>query len=129
MKNKRKYVVVDDDHLNNMLCSINIRKQDPESDIHTFTIPEEGLNFLKNISTQTIPPTIVFLDINMPSMTGWEFMEQFQKLEAGLKSKFKVYILTSSVDQRDIDRAKMNLDIVGITSKPLRLEQLESELT
>jgi CheY-like chemotaxis protein len=124
MKIVKQYVVVDDDHLNNMLCSINIRKQDPDALIYTFTDPEEGLQFLKKIASDAIPLTVAFLDINMPSMTGWDFMEQFRLLGKEVKSKFKIFIVTSSVDMRDIERASRDGDVVGITSKPLKLEGL-----
>lgn len=121
-----RFVVIDDDHLNNMLCSISIRKQKPESLIFTFTDPEEGLAFLQNETKADTPLTVVFLDINMPSMSGWEFMDVYNKIEDEIKCKLKVYFLTSSVDQRDLERAANHREICGLISKPLKLDKVFS---
>ena len=67
-------------------------------------------------------PTIILLDINMPLMNGWEFLNLFDKLEDKVKSYYKVYIISSSVSVVDKELAQSNHNIVDYISKPLTSE-------
>jgi len=69
------YIIVDDDPFNNMLCRMIIEDALGEAEIKEFTSPEAGLLFIKETVKS---PTILFLDINMPTMTGWEFLERYE---------------------------------------------------
>ncbi len=124
MKKIRKYIIVDDDPFNNVLGCIALKNALGLVDTKTFTQPEEGLAFVKAEYPKIQEPTILFLDINMPTLTGWEFMEQFEKLDKVIKENISVYILSSSVDQRDKDKAKANPSIKGFISKPLESETI-----
>src|ERR1041385_1044555 len=98
MSTVRKYILVDDDPFNNIISSIEIESALGEVDITSFEIPEEGLAFIQHKFIKTLIPTILFLDINMPSLTGWEFMEQYEKFGEAVKKQINIYILSSSVD-------------------------------
>jgi len=80
------------------------------------------LNFLKK-ENQT-HPDIIFLDINMPKMDGWEFMEAYKELRANQKAKVVVVMLTTSTNPSDKERAGQFPDIIGFNSKPLTEEIL-----
>lgn len=120
------FVIVDDDPINNMICSTVIKKVYPDAAVVSFTEPEKGLDYFRN----TLPTchTILFLDINMPTMTGWEFIDEFSGLESNLKSKVSVFIVSSSVDFRDRERASCNSAIRRMISKPLTAKMLLSVL-
>jgi two-component SAPR family response regulator len=122
----RKYIIVDDDSINNIICSMTIKRTLGEVNTKTFSVPEEGLAFIQNEYIKNLQPTILFLDINMPTLTGWEFMEQFEKFSAEIKNQITIYILSSSVDQRDKDKANANTYIKGFISKPLTREMILS---
>ena len=62
----------------------------------------------------------------MPTMTGWEFIEQYEKFRGEVKKQITIYILSSSVDQRDMDKAATNQHIKGFISKPLKREAIFS---
>jgi len=126
MNTIRKYIIVDDDPFNNILCSMILKNLLGEVDIKTFTVPEEGLAFIENEYMTNLEPAILFLDINMPTLTGWEFMEQFEKFSEEVKKQISIYILSSSVDQRDKDKAKANQYIKDFISKPLKRETIFS---
>jgi response regulator RpfG family c-di-GMP phosphodiesterase len=115
MNDEIKYVAVDDDAFNNMLCSMVIEDTLGAVDIKTFTKPEEGLAYLENVES----PTVLFLDINMPTLTGWEFLELYEKVSEKVKRYLSIYILSSSLDQRDKNKANANKYVKGFISKPL----------
>lgn len=126
MNTFRKYIIVDDDSFNNTICSLILKNILGEIDIKTFKVPEEGLEFIENEYMTNLEPAILFLDINMPTLSGWEFMEQYEKFSEEVKNQISIYILSSSLDQRDKDKAKMNPYIKGFISKPLNRETILS---
>ncbi len=113
-----KYLIVDDDALNNLICRKVIKKAVPDAEIVTFLEPEHGLDYLLNLAPHA-KPVLLFLDINMPTMTGWEFLSQFERYDEGIRNRVVVYILSSSVDERDIEKAHSNILVKGFYSKPL----------
>ncbi|MDZ4757373.1 MAG: response regulator [Bacteroidota bacterium] len=71
-------------------------------------------------------PNIIFLDINMPGMDGWEFLDAFSNFPINVKQYCKVYLLTSSIDPIDIGKSH-NYDLIyDFISKPLSIEKLAS---
>lgn len=126
MNIKTNFIIVDDDEFNNKICSVTIAKMSKEAHVKTFTDPLEGF---VHIATEYARPgntetAILFLDINMPVMNGWEFLERFEELEESLKTRIKVHILSSSVDKRDMERAKANKYVAHYLVKPLTTETI-----
>jgi CheY-like chemotaxis protein len=120
MNTIRTFIVVDDDLFNNMICSLIIKRTlGEETDTKTFSSPEEGLAFIQKEYAEPLKPTILFLDINMPTLTGWEFMEQYEAFSNRIKDQITIYIVSSSVNERDKEKAKANKYISGFISKPL----------
>ena len=84
--------------------------------INTFSNSIEGLNFLKNNAID-----VVFLDINMPKMDGWEFMEEYREMKVE-RQRAKVILLTTSENPDDIEKAGKYPEIYGYCNKPLTKE-------
>ena len=121
------FIVIDDDPINNLLCSKNIKKNIQEADVITFTEAEKGLDHIKSFfNVPNVENAVLFLDINMPIMTGWEFMEEFEKLNSLIKEQIFIYILSSSIDQEDKQKAKNHPDVVDYIEKPLSAEILKN---
>jgi two-component system, chemotaxis family, chemotaxis protein CheY len=119
----QKFILVDDDSINNVLSQMIIETVVPEADIQVYTDPETALLYLQSTYTQENPTdTVLFLDIYMPSLTGWEFLEAVENLEENVKEKLKVYMLSSSVDPRDKERAADNKKVLAYFEKLLTLE-------
>ncbi|HSI69360.1 MAG TPA: response regulator [Gillisia sp.] len=123
---KQRYMVVDDDTTNNMICEFTIKRFDKEGEIKMFAKPEEGLAFIKEeySSTSEALPTVLFLDVNMPTMTGWEFLDGFMKFDEVIKDQFTIYILSSSIEDFTAE-AKIYTCIQDFLSKPLKISTLE----
>jgi len=119
MSTTRNYIIVDDDPINNIICKMQLEIALGAINIKTFELPEEGLEFIEKEFVKSPVPTILFLDINMPSISGWEFIDQYEKFIEDVKTQIAIYILSSSVDPRDKDKATANKYIKGFLSKPL----------
>lgn len=122
----QNYIIVDDDDFNNILSSITIEDTLGKVDIKAFSVPENGLAYIQNEYIKICNPTVLLLDLNMPTLTGWEFIEQYEKFPVEITSCISIYILSSSVDERDKDKAKGIRYIKGFISKPLESQTILS---
>src|SRR5688572_10218765 len=108
------FIVIDDDLINNQICRRAIRVVSKEIQVETFTDPKEGLEYLsKENLTEKSEETILFLDINMPELTGWEVLSRYEKFNERIKGKIRVFMLSSSIDERDRERARQNRYVQG----------------
>ncbi|MGB3145956.1 MAG: response regulator, partial [Maribacter sp.] len=76
-----------------------------------------------------ILPEVIFLDLNMPIMNGWEFLEEFEKLPNHNLKKAIIYIISSSVDPRDLERFKNYRQVNNYILKPITPNDLEAVIT
>jgi len=122
----KRFLIVDDDPLNNFLTKTVLKKSFDAVYVNDFTIPEEGLEFIKSEVNYSASDekTILFLDINMPTLTGWEFLEAFKLLNESVKAQYNIYILSSSVNISDINCAKEHQLILDFIEKPLNKTKL-----
>lgn len=107
-----------------------IQKFNAQAKVVTFTAPELALEKIaKGFGdfTQQVQ-TILFLDINMPTMTGWEFLDVFHNFNPKIKERFLIYILSSSVEDFE-NKAEKYPMVSGFLSKPIQLHDLETIAT
>jgi response regulator RpfG family c-di-GMP phosphodiesterase len=124
MKKISRFVIIDDDPVNNALCKMIIKMVLGKMDVRTFTLPEKGFQFLETeySGKENDSISIILLDLNMPIMSGWEFLERFEELDSQIKSQLEIYILSSSVDPRDKERADADKNVEDYIIKPLTKE-------
>lgn len=75
---------------------------------------------------EEVPENIMFIDLNMPILDGWEFIERFTKIENKFNKLISLYIVSSSINPVDIDRAKSLSNIKDYLVKPVRITELET---
>lgn len=80
---------------------------------------------LKNPVNANNLPDVIFLDVRMPVMDGWEFMKEFAEIKSQLGKKISIYMISSSIDASDIDRAKKIPDVIDYIFKPVDVNRLE----
>lgn len=94
----------------------------------TVVIKETALEALACIKKGEVRPDLIFLDVNMPAMTGWEFLEEYNRLEADMHCRVVVVMLTSSTETEDKKKAA-SMDIVAdFQTKPLTKPKLQEVL-
>ncbi len=126
MKKKLNFILlVDDDVEDNYFHKIVINEMNITERIEVALNGVEALNFLKK-ENQT-HPDLIFLDINMPKMNGWEFLQAYKEFKADQKAEVVVVMLSTSINPSDKERAEQFPDIIGFNSKPLT-EEIISEI-
>ena len=122
---------IDDDPITLMLCKMLIKKASFSNEIATSKNGEEALQYfdtLKEIGPNNElkkQPQLIFLDLNMPVMGGWEFLESFSTSEYADYNKTKVIILSSTIDPEDLEKSKKYPMVIDFLSKPISQEMLE----
>lgn len=123
MKNKTTYLI-DDDKLSIKLMSMLISKNNFCEEIISFYNPQTALNELKNNSNNPDRlPDVILLDLNMPVLDGWQFLDEFELIT--FAKKIIVFIVSSSIDPSDIEMAKNYPIIKDYIIKPLSSEKLK----
>lgn len=122
-------MLIDDNENDNFFHERVIKKNDAANRIIIKESGERALDYLKNQKQDGGPnPDIIFLDINMPRMNGWEFLDEYNKLDSELKGKMVVVMLTTSAREEDKNQAKALNILTDFKSKPLTKEMLEEVL-
>jgi CheY-like chemotaxis protein len=114
--------LIDDDNVTNMLNRYYLEVHFPHLQIELFSKAKTALDDLIIKAKET---DFIFLDINMPEMNGWEFLDAIAEA-ASLPQRFpKIYMLSSSLDPADKERAETHQFVEGFLSKPLESVELE----
>ncbi len=116
--------LVDDDSIFQFTATRLMESADLCKDILHFENGGEALEYLKlNSQDSEKLPDYLFLDINMPRIDGWMFLEDFENLKNTLVKKFPIYMVSSSIDPRDINRAKTFSEVTDFVIKPVTIEK------
>jgi len=118
-----KILLIDDDGINNFINERLFRKLEIAGHIEIRRNGKEAIEYLCQICEENEAcPELIVIDINMPEMNGFEFLEEFKNLEMLNKHNTRVVMLSTSTSQRDIEKLK-NLNI-GLVRKPLCEEKI-----
>jgi two-component system, chemotaxis family, chemotaxis protein CheY len=111
--------IVEDDKANNFLCKITLEEVGI-TNTRSFLRAELALNDLKEIAEKGESfPSLILLDINMPAMDGWGFLNEYRKLSAEIRSNISVLLFSTSDHPRDIEKAKFYPEVLDFLAKPM----------
>lgn len=122
---------IDDDPITLMLCKMVINKSGFSKEIATAKNGEDALLYFDTLKQNNSDsefkkhPQLIFLDLNMPVMGGWEFLDSFGTEKYSDYNKTKIIILSSTINPEDIEKSKKYPMVIDFLSKPISKEMLE----
>lgn len=122
MDNKINLLVIDDDDINIFIIKKIVEKTGYNVNMVSKTNGLLAIDYLKATFGQESFPHLILIDINMPVLNGWEFLDAYEALN--VSEKVDMYMLSSSVYENDIEKAKTFSKVRGFISKPLSIERL-----
>ena len=132
MKQKLMCILfIDDDEPTNFFTRIILEEADCCNHIKTVQSGQEALDYLAQSEKPGADPNLypspdlIFLDINMPAMNGWEFLDEYRNLSIAPQHKIIMVMLTTSLFPEDKAKAGRSPEISGFENKPLTLDKLE----
>ncbi|TAE08322.1 MAG: response regulator [Bacteroidetes bacterium] len=127
MKQFNNVLLVEDDPITVLVCERIIKMTGFAQQVRVANNGQEALDFLQEMGSQNSEnlPELIFLDINMPVMNGWEFLQKFGSVQQLFTHTPDIYILSSTVDPEDFKRAQQFAIVKSFISKPLVKEHLE----
>lgn len=129
LNKKRPVLVIDDSFYDLLIARETLEDVIPPEEILCMDSAEKALRFLKEKQEDSTDlPRIIFLDIRMPVMDGFQFLDQYATLPDGLRKQCGIFMLTSSIDPADLNRAEKNPYILSFLEKPLSEEQITTIL-
>ncbi|ANH80955.1 hypothetical protein A8C56_08135 [Niabella ginsenosidivorans] len=120
--------VVDDDPVYKMIVQRMLAEHESNPGVSLFENGRDAFNNLRD-APGTALPDIILLDIEMPVLDGWGFMDAFRRLSEEKRKGIKIYIVTSSVANEDVYKARAYPEITAYISKPVTRSKINSILT
>lgn len=128
-KKYRTVMLIDDNEIDNLINQKMIEAAAIAENIYTHTGAKSAIEFLRNMEkldvANEVLPDVIFLDIDMPLMDGFQFLDEFEKLSTATKKKCKIVMLTSSINPQDFDRSKKYGNVKLYLNKPLSHDSIQ----
>ena len=116
-------MLIDDNEIDNLINQKMIEASAITENIYTHTGAKSAIEFLKNMEKMDVAdkvlPDVIFLDIDMPLMDGFQFLDEFANLSQVTRKKCRIIMLTSSINPQDFNRAKKYENVKLYLNKPL----------
>lgn len=123
----KKIMIIDDNEIDNYIVKMLIKNNKIAEEILEFDNGLKAISYLdSNKDTKENLPEVILLDIYMPLMDGFQFMEKFNEIESDFTRKCKICIVSSSIDHNDIFKTKLDGNVFQFVTKPITPEILKS---
>lgn len=122
-----KLFMIDDDAIFKKLASVILKREFPDCEIECLQNGLEAINRFKKMKEEGEEfPQFVFLDINMPVMNGWEFLDELKSYPEIIEKRMCIHMLSSSIAAEDLNKAKEYSYVHGYITKPLMREDISN---
>jgi CheY-like chemotaxis protein len=126
----KKIFLVDDDPISIFLTKKIIGDFDGSCEISDFADAGLALEHLKsNADCHSEQPNIIFIDLNMPVMDGWDFLDEYSLLQPRMTKPIAIYVTSASILSQDVQRAQSYTIVNDLLLKPISKEKIEAILT
>lgn len=124
-------MLIDDNEIDNFINQKMMEGCNFAERIYVHTSGKSAIEFLCNLARikevpEELIPQIIFVDINMPIMDGFQFLEEFENMAENIKKSTRVVMLTTSINPSDMDRAEANSRMLKYVNKPLSTARLDT---
>ena len=126
---KQHFIVIDDSKLDCFIAEKVIRNTGKCESVRSFLQATEALEFIKSSNAEQPIPNIILVDIQMPVMNGFEFVDAFEQLPAEITKNYKIYVISSSINDVDLNRVHNYPSVIQFLNKPLTSNNLSLLLT
>ncbi|RTY89811.1 response regulator [Flavobacterium sp. GT3R68] len=124
MKKIENICLIDDDMIFQFLTQKVICETKLVKDIDLFSNGLDAIKFLKSVQNEReLLPDIILLDLFMPVMDGWAFLDEYRKLESKLAKEIPIFIVSSSIDPSDLQKSKLISSVSDFIVKPMTKEK------
>jgi len=113
------FIVIDDSKLDCFIAEKIIRNSGGIDSIKSFLQAKEALQYIATARPEDVAHTIVMVDIQMPVMNGFEFVEAFEKFSPEIKKNYTLYVISSSINDNDLNRVQNYSSVKQFINKPL----------
>lgn len=127
METLLNFFLIDDSAFDLFIYEKLLIKSGITSSVKTFNSARDALKHLIR-QADTLPDIVILLDLQMPDMNGFEFIDEFDQLPETLRQKVRIFMLSSTIDTRDIEKAKASQHIIDLLPKPLEIPFLKKKL-
>jgi CheY-like chemotaxis protein len=124
MPYRSQFIIIEDNLIDQFITKKLLKKGLDVNPVCIANNGKEGMNWL--LKNQNQNPLIILLDIQMPIMNGFEFLEEFDRLPEDVKERIEIFVLSSTLDTDEIKKVKENKYVSDFWNKPFRLETLKN---
>lgn len=122
------FIVIDDSKLDCFIAEKVIKNTGRCESVVSFLQAQEALEFITRNTLSSMYPIIVLVDIQMPVMNGFEFVEAFEKLPVNIRKNYNIYVISSSINDNDLTKIPQYPSVIQFINKPLTSNNLSALL-
>jgi CheY-like chemotaxis protein len=126
MKTDRQFLIIDDNEIDQLVTQQLLKKDLGAVEVAQAGNGIEAMQWIRDLKSDLPNSLVIILDVRMPLMDGFQFLDAFESLNEDLKKMTKIIMLSSTLDPRDFEQAEAHKNVIQLFSKPLPVKKLQA---